>query len=108
MSKTVLVIEHNHDLRVKLRFKLEEIGYEVYSAGNAVEGLDLLRLLKKPDLIILSLFLPIMSGDDFLKKKIEDPELASIPIFILTAPSEDLISTSKVDELVERIKKLVN
>ncbi len=82
----VLIIEDDHDLRVSVRNLLEDEGYEVLTAANGKSGLELLQATTpKPCLIILDLMLPIMDGWHFASEVRKRPELASIPLLIMSA-----------------------
>lgn len=82
---SILIIEDDHDTRVTLRRTLEAEGYFVFSATNGVDGLALLKRIKPPSLILLDQNLPFMSGDEFLKVKNRDKELAHIPVAVVSA-----------------------
>src|SRR4051812_12376876 len=67
---------------------LEVEGYEVTSAGNGREALDRLGGGPRPDLILLDLMMPVMTGWEFLDQRKQDPRLAAIPVVILSAVSD--------------------
>ena len=69
-------------------FKFE--GYEVYVAGNGVEGLEKVRSIK-PTIVILDIMMPEMNGLEVLDKMKLDPEIKKIPVVVLTnlAGSQD-------------------
>jgi CheY-like chemotaxis protein len=83
--KTILVIEDDHDTRVSVRNQLEAEGYYVFSAANGKLGLELLRRIKAPCLILLDLVMPIMDGEEFIKAIDSDPDLHVIPVVVVTA-----------------------
>lgn len=60
-----VVVEDDHDLQYLYRLKLEREGFEVETAENGVEGLELVEKFK-PDVILLDLMMPIMSGAEML------------------------------------------
>jgi two-component system cell cycle response regulator DivK len=83
-SKLVLIVEDN-DLNMKLfRDLIEAQGYRT---AHTREGVDVLPLARehKPDLIIMDIQLPEVSGLDVIKWLKEDPELKFIPIIAVTA-----------------------
>jgi two-component system, cell cycle response regulator DivK len=84
MKKTVLIVEDN-ELNMKLfNDLLEAHGYATLKTANGVEALDLARA-HKPDLILMDIQLPEVSGLDVTKWLKEDDELKSIPVIAVTA-----------------------
>lgn len=85
----ILLVEDDHDIRVALRQSLEMANYQVLSAPN---GRDALRIIKrqKPDLIILDMVMPLMDGEEFLKAKDADSNLADIPVMLISAFEDKL------------------
>jgi len=63
---------------------LQRHGYEVYTALNGHDGLELARALK-PDLVILDIMMPGLDGFQVCRKLREDPETAVITVLMLTA-----------------------
>lgn len=84
MAKTVLVVEDN-ELNMKLFHDLLEAhGYEIVETRNGFEAIDLARK-HRPDLILMDIQLPEVSGLDVTKWIKEDEELQAIPIIAVTA-----------------------
>ncbi|HYF50788.1 MAG TPA: response regulator [Planctomycetota bacterium] len=83
--KRVLIVEDDLDIRDVLTQVLEYEGYEVATAGNGREALDYLRSHPKPGLILLDLMMPVMDGWQFRAEQQKTPELANIPVVILSA-----------------------
>ena len=84
MSKTVLVVEDN-ELNMKLfNDLLEASGYETLQTRNGLEAIDLARE-HHPDLILMDIQLPEVSGLEVTKWIKEDDELKTIPIIAVTA-----------------------
>lgn len=83
--KSILVVEDDHDTRVSVRQQLEAEGYFVFSAANGQQGIEVLRRIKPPCLILLDLVMPIMDGEAFIKAIDEDPNLHTIPVVVVTA-----------------------
>ena len=81
MSWTILVIDDDEKLNRLLKRFLKDYGFEVYSAADAHEGLKKFRAVL-PDLIILDVMLPGMTGFDVCKRI---RETSSVPIIMLTA-----------------------
>ncbi|MCX5580199.1 response regulator [Kaistia terrae] len=84
MAKTVLVVEDN-ELNMKLFHDLLEAhGYNIIQTRNGLEALDLART-HRPDLILMDIQLPEVSGLEVTKWIKEDDELRAIPIIAVTA-----------------------
>ena len=81
----VLIIEDDAAVLEALREVLEDEGHEVLVAANGREALSRLRSGKRPDLILLDLMMPVMSGWEFREAQLQDETLAAIPTVILTA-----------------------
>lgn len=85
--KRILIIEDDLAILRGLKDNLEYEKYEVITATDGEQGYGLMRE-KKPDLVILDLMLPKMSGYDLCRKVRE--EGTAIPILMLTARSEEV------------------
>jgi two-component system cell cycle response regulator DivK len=84
MAKTVLVVEDN-ELNMKLFHDLLEAnGYNIVQTRNGLEAIDLARE-HHPDLILMDIQLPEVSGLEVTKWIKEDDELRSIPVIAVTA-----------------------
>jgi len=81
--KTILIIEDESALQKTLGETLSQEGYEVLSALNGQDGLQLAQS-KKPDLVLLDLILPKLHGFDVLKRMKGDPKTKAIPVIVLT------------------------
>jgi two-component system cell cycle response regulator DivK len=84
MSKTILIVEDN-ELNMKLfRDLLEAHGYATVETRDGREALDLVRK-HKPNLVIMDIQLPEISGLEITKQIKADPALKGIPIVAVTA-----------------------
>jgi two-component system cell cycle response regulator DivK len=84
MAKTVLIVEDN-ELNMKLFHDLLEAhGYKTVGTRNGNEALDLARR-HRPDLILMDIQLPEVSGLDVTKWLKADPVLKAIPVVAVTA-----------------------
>lgn len=82
--KTVLIVEDN-ELNMKLFHDLLEAhGYEVVEARTGAEALDRVREAR-PDLILMDIQLPEVSGLEVTQRIINDPEIDAPPIVAVTA-----------------------
>ena len=84
MAKTVLIVEDN-ELNMKLFHDLLEAhGYRTVGTRNGIEALDLART-HRPDLVLMDIQLPEVSGLEVTKWLKDDPELRAIPVVAVTA-----------------------
>ena len=84
MGKTVLIVEDN-ELNMKLFHDLLEAhGYDIVGTRNGVEVMELART-HRPDLILMDIQLPKVSGLEVTKWIKDDPELQRIPVVAVTA-----------------------
>jgi two-component system cell cycle response regulator DivK len=84
MAKTVLVVEDN-ELNMKLFHDLLEAnGYNTIQTRSGLEAIDLARA-QRPDLILMDIQLPEVSGLEVTKWIKEDDDLRSIPVIAVTA-----------------------
>lgn len=84
--KKILAVDDEEDILYSLKYGLEKISNE-YEIQTAKDGVQCLDILKKeiPDLILLDLMMPNMSGWKVLETIQENPKWRHIPIFIVTA-----------------------
>ena len=84
MAKTVLIVEDN-ELNMKLFHDLlESYGYDTLGTRNGIEALELART-HRPDLILMDIHLPDVSGLEVTRWIKGDPELRRIPVVAVTA-----------------------
>ena len=88
MAKQILLVDDERDLVFYTKLFLEEQGYEVLEAYDGKQALEVLETVR-PDLIILDVTMPRMTGWDVLKEIQADPEKVDIPVLMLTARAED-------------------
>ncbi len=87
MSKRVLIIEDNNDIRENVVEILELAGYEVYAAANGKAGVDL-AIKNTPDIVLCDIMMPELDGYGVLYMLNKYPETAAIPFIFLTAKAE--------------------
>jgi len=87
-KKLILVIDDEQDFLDLIRFYLEGANFRVETAVTPEEGLQKARL--KPDLILLDLFLPGMTGHEVCKRIKENKPISMIPIIMLTSQTKTL------------------
>src|SRR5688500_20105775 len=85
MSKTILMVDDQRNIRTLVEMYLTQEGYRVVTAANGREALFLARQ-EKPDLIILDLMMPEMNGFEFLRAHMKE---RNTPVIMLTAKIEE-------------------
>jgi DNA-binding response OmpR family regulator len=103
--KRVLVIEDDKDIIELVRYNLEKDGFQVASSVDGATGLAQVRKTP-PDLLILDLMLPKLSGLEICKEVRKDVSLNRLPVLILTAKGEEADRVVGL-ELVARVKALL-
>lgn len=93
----VAIIEDDQTISQMYRFKFEAEGFEVETADNGRLGLELAEHMK-PDIILLDLMMPEMTGDEMLAKLRATPWGKSTKVIILTNMGEQ--------EIPESVRKL--
>lgn len=85
MSKSILIVEDDHDIRDAVSEFLSESGFSVQAAENGARALELLRSGFIPDLILLDLMMPVMDGFAFREEQLKEPRISGIPIVVMSA-----------------------
>ena len=87
----ILIVENNAESAALLLRWLGMEGYEIVCARDGQEGFDL-ALTKKPDLILTDLSMPNVDGVKMIRMLRKAPQLASVPVVVLTAGYSGLVS----------------
>jgi DNA-binding response OmpR family regulator len=83
MPKRILIVEDEEAVRELEKFILESHGFEVVEARDGLEGLAKAEF-RKPDLILLDLMMPDVSGGRMYDEMKEHPVTSGIPIIVVT------------------------
>ncbi len=92
----IAIIEDDQAISQMYRFKFEADGFQVETAENGKIGLDLIADLK-PDIILLDLMMPEMTGDEMLAKLRKTPFGKDLKVIILTNMGEQEVPQSVKD-----------
>ena len=87
MNKSILLVDDSKFLRLATERALARAGYEVSTANDGEQALELARE-KMPDVILLDMLLPKMTGPDVLKALKKDPATAGIAVVVFTGLSQ--------------------
>ncbi len=88
MSKKILIVDDEKNIRDLLKFNLENEGYKTVDAFDGKEALK--KIDPDIDLVILDLMLPEIDGLNVCKKIRNDPAIGDLPIIMLTAKGEEI------------------
>ncbi|MGD0289084.1 MAG: response regulator [Candidatus Binataceae bacterium] len=89
IRQKILVVEDEADIRELLRYNLAQEGFAVEEASDGAEALDRIER-RAPDLLVLDLMLPQMSGLELCRRMRSNPETAKLPILVVTAKSAEV------------------
>lgn len=89
MTKKIMIVDDEEDIRVSVGQVLEVSGFKVIKAQNGHECLEKLERTI-PDLLILDIMMPNMSGWDVAARIKENPKWSDIPIVFLTAKGDEM------------------
>jgi len=87
-KKHIVVVEDEKDMADLVARRLTREGYAVETASDGLAGLDKIRS-HPPDLALVDIMLPRMSGLDLLSELRKEPRTANIPVIIMTAKGEE-------------------
>lgn len=87
MSKKIMVCDDDYGILEMMAMLMEEYGYEVFTEARSVNVLKDLEM-EKPDLLLLDIWMPVLSGDQVLKTIKAEPRFAGIPVIMYSASAE--------------------
>ncbi len=119
MALRVLTVDDSKTIRMIVKKAFKPYDCELFEAENGQDGLALAGR-EKPELIILDITMPVMTGVEMLEKMKADPLLKDIPVIMLTAESgkdnvmaivkmgvkDYMVKPFKGDQLIDRVTKL--
>jgi DNA-binding response OmpR family regulator len=88
-QKTILIADDEPNIVISLEYLLQRDGYRVVVARDGQEALDAIAA-SPPDLVLLDVMLPRVSGFDVCQTVRENPALAGMPIVMLTAKGREV------------------
>ena len=120
MALKVLAVDDSKTIRMIVKKAFKTYDCEVIEAENGKEGLETASK-EKPDLIVLDITMPVMTGPEMLEELKKDPALKEIPVIMLTAESgkenvvqilkmgvkDYMVKPFKGEQLIERVTKVV-
>jgi len=120
MLKTILIVDDEPDVLKLAEIRLRKWGYEIITASDGQNGLELIRN-QKPDLVLLDLRLPNMDGVEVCRQVKNDKELKHITVILFTATEDMAVATMakehgaddyivkpyEPEELLEKVKRFI-
>jgi DNA-binding response OmpR family regulator len=84
----ILVADDDVDIRELVEFKLSTMGHDVVAVGDGAAAIDAC-MAEKPDLAVLDVMMPGVSGLDAIRAIRAEPGLADLPVILLTARAQE-------------------
>lgn len=118
MVKKIMICDDDQGILEMLEMMLEDLGYSVTTESNSIQLLNRLRG-EMPDLLLLDIWMPVLSGDQVLKQMKCDARLNGLPVIMYSASSEgELIAKNSgadayidkpfdLDELADKIRSFI-
>ena len=83
----ILVADDDADIRELVEFKLATLGHDIFTVGDGSAAVDACRT-QHPDLAVLDIMMPGLTGLEAVKEMRANPEMAGIPVILLTARAQ--------------------
>ena len=117
----IVIAEDETDVREMIAFMLRFAGYEVFEADNGQTACELSKT-KQPDLILLDVRMPVMTGYDACRIIKNDPETSKIPVAFVSAKGLEneiamgyasgaddyIVKPFTIDQLLNRVNAILN
>ncbi|MBC8333060.1 MAG: response regulator [Anaerolineae bacterium] len=121
----ILIAEDELDIRNLITFTLHSVGHEIIAATNGAEALEkAIEMAEKndlPDLILMDVRMPRMTGYEACKNMKENPLLANVPVAFLSAKGQEsevkegfevgaidyIIKPFAIDQLINKITQIL-
>ena len=84
----ILVADDDVDIRELVEFKLSTLGHDVVAVADGAAAIDACRA-ERPDLAVLDVMMPGVSGREAIRAIRDTPELADLPVILLTARAQE-------------------
>jgi CheY-like chemotaxis protein len=116
VTKSILLVEDQTNMRLGLAELLTGEGYRVDTVADGQQALDLLETGLTPDLLLVDLSLPKVTGSELLRYAHEDPNLRAVPTIVITATPREQIDVVadevfskpvEIPQLLSSLKRLM-
>jgi DNA-binding response OmpR family regulator len=118
MNKKILVCDDDEGILDMVTFVLEDSGYDVVPEKNSMNVYSVIEK-EQPDLLLLDLWMPVLSGDQVLKVLKSNPQTMRLPVIVISASTEGqkiaveagasdfLAKPFDIDQLVNRVQLML-
>jgi DNA-binding response OmpR family regulator len=118
INKKILVCDDDEGILDMVSFVLEDSGYDVIPESNSLNVYGLV-VKERPDLLLLDLWMPVLSGDQVLKVLKSNPQTSNMPVIVVSASTEGariaqeagasyfMAKPFDIDQLVNRIQLML-
>lgn len=101
-AQVILVVDDDEDVRLGVEALLAKRGFQVAQAVDGQDALDQLRRGLRPSAILLDLHMPRMDGETFYARCTDDPDLAKIPIVIVSSDAASAVKLSRAGSFLAK------
>ncbi|TIC84085.1 response regulator [Nocardioides sp. GY 10127] len=84
----ILVADDDVDIRELVEFKLSTLGHEITTVSDGAQAVAAAKA-DRPDLAVLDVMMPVTSGLEAIRQMRADPDLADLPVILLTARAQE-------------------
>ena len=120
MALKVLTVDDSKTIRMIVKKAFKPFECELFEAENGHQGLEAAKK-ERPDLIVLDITMPVMTGTEMLQRMKKDPDLQNTPVIMLTAESgkenvleivkmgvtDYMVKPFKGEQLIDRVTKIL-
>ncbi len=92
---TILLVEDDRAIADAVATLLEDEGYQVFRAENGQQGMDVLKTMPRPCLILLDMMMPVLDGHGFMRLLRSEDILISIPVVVVSATQGGIPENAK-------------
>lgn len=102
-DEAVLVVDDDPEIRETLSELLDANGYQVLAAENGQIALDVLKRTPRfPCVVVLDLTMPVLDGQEFLRRRASDPILRDIPVVVVSGSNQPREPLEGIDEYLRK------
>ncbi len=119
MSKTILICDDDEGIVDMLELLFEDTGFNIIPVTDSLQVFNIIEQ-QQPDLILLDLWMPVLSGDQVLKNLRKNPKTEELPVIVISASrdgekiAKDAGATDfmakpfDMDVLIDRVNELID
>ncbi len=103
-GKKILIVDDDEELHILYGLYLRGESFQILKAYNGKEAFDVMNK-ETPDLIVLDMIMPVMDGEEFLKKLHHEPRFKEIPIIIASVNEKIPARMFEIANIYTTLKK---